>query len=529
VKRRCLPACLGTDDSLAFLRGQLEAAEEQLVVSHLEECELCRRQIESTAADRDAWHEVSELLELDPWRISVQKYNAADRAITPTVSLQINQVIELLQPTDDPKMLGRLGAYEISGVIGGGGMGVVLKATDRSLDRIVAIKVLSPHLASSGAARTRFEREAKAAAALLHPNVIAIHGVSSASVLPFLVMPYVRGGTLQQRIDSQGPLPVADILRLGVQIASGLAAAHKQGLVHRDIKPANILLENGVERVAITDFGLARAVDDASVTKTGVIAGTPQYMSPEQARGEAIDHRTDLFSLGSVLYTICTGRPPFRAETTFGVLRRITDCEPRPISEINPDIPVWLAAIVQKLHEKDPRQRFDSAATVSELLAQSLAHVQQPNSHGLPPSLEKLSRTRDRLRIRGLGLSRLALPLASASTLLAFAFAAAMLARPAPSDQRSRMFVNESSKDNAFLSGSSSDPSAESNQSLSEYSDSLAGWDFAEHDVLQSARDVDRLTIRADRIWDDMPEMVQTRNNFTTRSQDNSPHKERTK
>ncbi len=137
--------------------------------------------------------------------------------------------------------------------------------------------------------------------------------------------------------------------------------------MHRDIKPANILLEEGVERVTITDFGLARAVDDATITHSGVIAGTPQYMSPEQARGEPVDRRSDLFSLGSVLYAICTGRPPFRAETTHGVMRRITDDEPTPIREINPDIPDWLCSIIGKLMSKQAADRFESAAEVTRV------------------------------------------------------------------------------------------------------------------------------------------------------------------
>ena len=138
-----------------------------------------------------------------------------------------------------------------------------------------------------------------------------------------------------------------------MQMADGLAAAHAQGLVHRDVKPANILLENGVERVKITDFGLARAIDDASLTHSGYVAGTPQYMAPEQARGEAVDHRADLFSLGSVLYAMCTGHSPFRADTTLAVLRRVCEDTPRPVSEVNPDIPDWLTEIIEKLHAKD--------------------------------------------------------------------------------------------------------------------------------------------------------------------------------
>ncbi len=172
----------------------------------------------------------------------------------------------------------------------------------------------------------------------------------------------MAGDSLQKRLDDDGPLATTEVLRVGSQIAAGLAAAHGQGLVHRDIKPANVLLDNGVERVSITDFGLARAVDDASMTRTGVIAGTPQFMSPEQARGESIDHRSDLFSLGSVLYTMCTGRAPFRAETSYGVLRRITDDQPKPIREVNADIPDWLCAIISKLMSKQASERFDSAA-----------------------------------------------------------------------------------------------------------------------------------------------------------------------
>ena len=165
-----------------------------------------------------------------------------------------------------------------------------------------------------------------------------------------------------------------------MQAAAGLAAAHAQGLVHRDIKPANILLENGVERVKLTDFGLARAVDDASLTQSGVIAGTPQYMAPEQARGEPVDPRADLFSLGSVLYAMCAGRPPFRADRRMAVLRRVCEDPHRPIREVNPDVPDWLEAIIDRLLAKDPADRFQTAAEVADLLERGLAHVQQPTA-----------------------------------------------------------------------------------------------------------------------------------------------------
>ncbi len=372
----------------AFLQNELSDFDEQQLTRHLDECTECREELESRAAEQAAWQEASSLL-----GGSIQQSAAAngDHRTTTVRSPQIEQILHQLAPTDDPASLGRIGGYEVTGVVGAGGMGVVLKAHDRSLDRIVAIKVMSPHLASSGSARKRFAREAKAAAAVLHPNVIAIHSVASEDASPYLVMPYVRGASLQKRIDSQGPLPLKDTLRIGAQIAAGLAAAHEQGLVHRDIKPANILLEDGVERVTITDFGLARAVDDASMTCSGVIAGTPQYMSPEQTRGEPIDARSDLFSLGSVLYAMCAGRSPFRAETTYGVLHRIANDNPTPVGEVNSDVPVWLGHIIERLMAKRPDDRFESAAQVAELLEGCLAHVQQPAAIPLPNAVVALA------------------------------------------------------------------------------------------------------------------------------------------
>lgn len=283
---------------------------------------------------------------------------------------------DFLEPSTRPGSLGRLGDHEALEVVGRGGMGIVLRAFDEKLHRIVAIKALIPVLAVSGAARQRFLREARAAAAVTHDNVIAIHAVEDAGPVPYIVMQFIDGCTLQQKLDRVGPMPLKEILRLGIQIADGLAAAHRHGLVHRDVKPANILLENGVERVKITDFGLARTADDASLTQSGVITGTPAYMSPEQANGEKVDHRSDLFSLGSVLYALCTGHPPFRAGTALAVLKRVCDETPRQIREINPDIPQWLASVVTRLHAKEPSQRFATATEVALLLNGNLARLQ---------------------------------------------------------------------------------------------------------------------------------------------------------
>jgi len=292
--------------------------------------------------------------------------------------------LDFLEPSEKAGSIGRLGHYEVQEVVGRGGMGVVLRAFDERLHRVVAIKVMAPQLATSATARRRFAREARAAAAVTHDHIVTIHAVEDAGPLPYIVMQYVAGTSLQDRLDRSGPLQLHEVLRIGMQTASGLAAAHAQGLVHRDVKPANILLENGVERVKLTDFGLARAADDASLTQSGVIAGTPAFMSPEQAEGKPLDHRSDLFSLGSVLYAMCTGRPPFRAGTSMGVLKRVCEDTPSPIRELNPEIPDWLVAVVEKLHAKDPAARFQSATEVAEVLGRHLAHVQHPSVVPLP-------------------------------------------------------------------------------------------------------------------------------------------------
>jgi serine/threonine protein kinase len=300
--------------------------------------------------------------------------------------------LDFLSPRERPDALGRLGHYDILAVVGSGGFGVVLKAFDSQLHRVVAIKALNPSLAASATARRRFVREARTAAAINHENVVNTYAVEESGVVPYLVMEFVGGIALDDKLTTDGPLEVKEILRIGMQIAAGLAAAHKQGLVHRDVKPANILLENGVERVKITDFGLARTVDDVTLTQTGTIAGTPQYMSPEQARGEAVDHRSDLFSLGSVLYAMCAGRAPYRGETSLAVLKKVCDDTPHPLRDLNADIPDWLEEIIAKLHAHDKAERYQSAAEVADLLNQHLAELQQPtlaSRRDPPPAKEK--------------------------------------------------------------------------------------------------------------------------------------------
>ena len=302
------------------------------------------------------------------------------------------EALTFLAPAQKPGSLGRLDHYEVLAVVGKGGMGVVLKAFDERLQRVVAVKVLAPHLADSDTARQRFVREARAAAGVMHDHVIGVHAVEDAGPAPYLVMEFVDGPSLEGHLNRHGPPPTREVLGIGLQLAAGLDAAHKQGLVHRDIKPANVLLAEGGRRVKITDFGLARAVDDASLTQSGYVTGTPDYMSPEQANGRPVDHRSDLFSLGSVLYALCTGRPPFHASSAMAVMKRVSEDTPRPSREVNADVPAWLEALIARLHAKDPADRFQTAAEVAELLSRRLAELQQPNP-AVPPEPEGATRT----------------------------------------------------------------------------------------------------------------------------------------
>ena len=264
----------------------------------------------------------------------------------------------------------------------------MLKGFDDRLHRMVAIKMMAPSLATSSPPRKRFLREARSAAAVRHDNIVNIYAVED-NPLPYLVMEYVAGHTLQERLDAIGPLEIDEVLHLGHQIALGLAAAHAMNIVHRDIKPSNILIENSTEKVKISDFGLARAADDASLTRSGVIMGTPLYMSPEQAKGLTVDYRSDLFSLGSVFYAMCSGRPPFRAPNTVAVLQRLVTDTPRPIPEIIDGIPPWLVDLIAKLQVKEADQRVITAKEVAEAFEQGLYTLKHTGNTGKPAQVTR--------------------------------------------------------------------------------------------------------------------------------------------
>ncbi len=387
---RAESGCPGPVQLGRLLDEALSPDDEAALSAHLQRCPKCQQMIESLAADGSMWAEAGDLL------AAVPSTPPPEPALVKAVARLEGRSDEprerddaadlsFLAPARRPGDLGALDHYDILSVVGRGGMGIVLKAHDALLERVVAVKIMAPSLTATAEARKRFIREAQAAAAVAHDHVVTIHAVEPKNI-PYLVMQFVAGTSLEDKIRSSGPLEVKEILRIGLQTAAGLAAAHAQGLVHRDVKPANILLENGIQRVRITDFGLARLVDDAGLTQSGVIAGTPQYMSPEQVRDEHVDCRADLFSLGSVLYAMCTGQAPFRAGTSISVLRKISDEVPLAISELNAAIPTELVAIVEKLHCKNREDRFQSAAEVSQLLAEQLARLQ---SHGDGAALAK--------------------------------------------------------------------------------------------------------------------------------------------
>jgi len=276
---------------------------------------------------------------------------------------------EFLDPPRAPGELGWLARYRVRRLLGEGGMGLVFHAEDTELLRPVALKVIRPELADKPQAAQRFMREARAMAALKHDHVVTIYEVGQERGVPFLAMEYLRGVSLQQWL-KRGHKPSLDlVLRIGREIADGLGAAHKHRLIHRDIKPANIWLEAPAGRIKILDFGLARLESsDVQITQPGTTVGTPAYMAPELARDEGVGASSDLFSLGCVLYELCTGRLPFQGATVMAVLTSLSTDTPPPPRDLNPGVPPELDELVTRLLAKDPVARPTSAAAVVDAI-----------------------------------------------------------------------------------------------------------------------------------------------------------------
>jgi WD40 repeat protein len=311
--------------------------------------------------------------------------------------------VDFLAAAQRPDELGRLGNYRILKLLGKGGMGIVFLAEDLTLGRPVALKVMRPELALRPEARERFLREARLAATLKHDHVVTVYSVSEDRGVLFQAIELLEGESLEDRLSREGALPVSDVLRLGREIAEALTSAHAKGLIHRDIKPSNLWLEGERRRAKVLDFGLARAdKDEMHLTGSGVVLGTPAYMSPEQAGGQPIDARCDLFSLGCVLYRMCTGQKAFTGQSHMGVLAAVMTQQPRPPREVKAEVPAALSELVMRLLAKDREQRPVSAQEVARVLAAIEQELrvempqQTPDTGASPAAVQSLGSGRRR-------------------------------------------------------------------------------------------------------------------------------------
>ncbi|MDB5390881.1 MAG: Serine/threonine protein kinaserelated protein [Planctomycetaceae bacterium] len=374
--------CPPADELRQLLSGSLSGDRQEACTTHMDTCTCCQSKLENLATDGTNLSSLveglnqSEPVSNSAYWPALQALDAVQQAteqvtfVPKTVRQNRDLSLNFLQPPSDPAYLGRLAHFDVMRVLGRGGMGVVFEAFDSRLQRHVALKVLDPELIEDEVSRQRFCREARAAASITHENVVAVHQVekSSEDGLPYLVMQLISGESLEQRLTREKKLPLREIVRISMQAAHGLAAAHAQGLIHRDIKPGNILLESLHDSVKLTDFGLARAAEDVKLTRTGFVSGTPLYMAPEQAMGDETDHRSDLFSLGAIMYEMCAGQPPFTGNSALAILKQIADSKHRPLRELNPAIPEWLSRAIDNLLSKKPEDRIQSAAHLAELL-----------------------------------------------------------------------------------------------------------------------------------------------------------------
>lgn len=335
------------------------------LLAHLGGCAVCRK-IVSTSFDREAVHpgfrsDVERTQAFRPGTLADGWSISSTRAETP----------------NDLDLPSQLGHYAVVGLLGRGGMGHVVKALDAALNRFVAIKLLSPAIATHATARDRFRREAEAASRIDNDNVVAVYELAEANGTPYLVMQYVRGHDLSTRLQFGPEIQPDEALRITRQVATGLTAAHAQGVIHRDIKPQNILFEcpdnqpvhpgGHWDRVKITDFGVARLDGLPGLTAPGFIPGTPEYMAPEQIDGRDADHRCDLYSLGVLLYRLLAGRLPFTARTTFQMMEQHRCVQPLPPSEYAAEA-APLDQLVLQLLQKKPADRIQTAAEFVQIL-----------------------------------------------------------------------------------------------------------------------------------------------------------------
>ena len=367
-------ACPQTEQLLLLAEGRLDEGSAQYFERHFLECVPCFEWIREREETQTTACQASTIIAFpqDPAEVDeiIRRMKALrnPNVAAPGDSLAaFSEMAMYFDPAQAAGELGRLGAYRVLRLIGRGGMGVVYEAEDTTLGRKAALKNLQPSVAQNPAERERFLREARLTASLRDPRVAAIYHVGEACGLPYLAMELLQGESLDARLSRDRRLPIKLAKAIAGQIAQGLAAAHAAGLMHRDIKPANIWLERKADnrqahlsnpaavsppatlRVKILDFGLARPVSDVGLTQSGTILGTPLYMAPEQARGETVDQRADLFSLGAVLYRSVTGQTPFQGKTPLAVFKSLDADQPPHPCTLNAEIPRPLGDLIVRL------------------------------------------------------------------------------------------------------------------------------------------------------------------------------------
>ncbi len=384
--------CPNASELKKFILGEAAVATIDELADHIEACPRCQKALGSVPAE-DTLTEAARAQEtaVKPDQEAVLRLVRKVQNLMSRGEVQVQRTMDATPPsaaagdtqgveasTDDgsaddgfappqaPDELGRLAGYRLLKVLGEGGMGKVLLAEDVQLRRKVALKVMKRELAKNANARQRFLQEARLAAAIEHDYIVHIYQVGEDRGIPFLAMQLLNGLSLEEMLTRRGAMPIKQILRVVLQMAEGLAAAHERDLIHRDIKPANIWIEpTGGGRVKILDFGLARStVDDVSLTKSGAIMGTPAYMAPEQASGEKADHRCDLYSLGCVMYRMATGELPIRGNDTMAMLMALALNEPTPAGKLRAELPSVLSDLIMSLLAKDRSKRPDSAKAV---------------------------------------------------------------------------------------------------------------------------------------------------------------------
>ncbi len=360
-----LPDCPKLQWLVRMIDGKVSAQQEALLVSHLDNCASCQQRL--VELENEQLRSELRRSSFDESKIKLRAFestlaelrserprDAEASRLTPYAD-----VVPWLGPSECG--IGTLREFELMRFIGRGGMGLVFEAMDTKLQRSVAIKLMSPGLLADVAASERFLREARSAAKINHDNVVTVHAVDQIRGLPYLVMELIHGPSVADQLNRTTNIPFQDILNFVRQMALGLAAAHEKGVIHRDIKPSNLMLDAHSKRVKIADFGLASTVNDVSLTRSGLMAGTPDFTSPEQASAQPVDARSDLFSLGSVLFLLCVGRRPFESPSLIKTLDSVRNRAVERVDRLNGTIPGHFADIVERLLQKRPEDRIQSA------------------------------------------------------------------------------------------------------------------------------------------------------------------------